>query len=53
MNKDIFTDGHEQLDIIEDCKNFLKKMKEFKSYIVEFKENDAIKKDLPIWLHSL
>lgn len=29
---------------MEDYKNFLKKIEEFKLYIVEFEENDTIKK---------
>lgn len=43
MGKDEFIDGHKQLDIIEDSKNFLKKIEEFKLYIVEFEANGAIK----------
>ena len=43
MHKDIFVDGHERLDVVEDCKNFLQKMEELKPYIVEFEENGAIK----------
>ena len=39
----MFIDGHEQPDVIEDCKVFLNKMKELKPYIVEFDENDAMK----------
>ncbi len=34
--KDVFVDGHEQTDVVEDRKNFLKKMKELKPYMVEF-----------------
>ena len=36
-------DGHERADVVEDCKNFLKKMEELKPYIVEFYENGAMK----------
>lgn len=31
------------MDIVKDCKNFLIKIKELKLYMVEFKENSAIK----------
>ena len=43
MLKDVFVDGHERSDVMEDCKNFLQKMEELKPYIVEFEENGAIK----------
>lgn len=43
MHKDIFTDGHKQSDIVEDCKNFLKKIKELKPYMIEFEEDSLIK----------
>ena len=43
MHKDVFVDGHEQADFVEDCKTFLKKMKKLKSYIENFYENGAIK----------
>ena len=43
VNKDIFVDGHEQSDIVEDWINFLRKMEKLKPYIVEFDENDAMK----------
>ena len=43
VRKDVFVDGHEQSDIVEDQINFLQKMEELKPYIVEFKENGAIK----------
>ena len=41
--KDIFVDGHKRADIVEDCKNFLKKIEEWKLYMVEFYENGAMK----------
>ena len=41
--KDVFINGHEQSDVVEDCKVFLNKMKELKPYIVEFDEDGAIK----------
>lgn len=39
VHKNAFVDRHEQLDIVKDCKNFLKKMKELQSYLIIFKEN--------------
>ncbi len=41
MRNNIFIDGYKQSDIVEDCKNFLGKMKELKPYMVEFKENST------------
>lgn len=43
VRKDVFIDGHEQSDVVEDCKNFLRKMEELKPYTVEFEENGAMK----------
>ena len=43
MRKDVFVDGHEHSDVVEDCINFLRKMEELKPYMVEFDENGAIK----------
>ena len=43
MRKNVIVDGHEQSDIVEDCINFLRRMKELKPYMVEFDENGAIK----------
>lgn len=40
----MFVDGHEQLDVVEDCERFLKTMEELKPYMVEFNE-DSIMKD--------
>lgn len=39
-------DRHEQSNIVEDCKNFLKKIEELKLYIIEFKKNGAIKNNI-------
>ena len=39
----MFIDGHEWSDIIEDCKNFLKKIEKLKPYMVEFEEDGAMK----------
>lgn len=36
VRKNIFVDEYEQLDVIEDHANFLRKMEELKPYIVEF-----------------
>lgn len=38
MHKDIFINKYNQLDIIKDHKNFLKKIKKLKSYIIEFEK---------------
>lgn len=43
MHKEIFINGHEQSDVIEDYKTFFKKIEELKPYIIEFEENSAIK----------
>lgn len=43
MRKDEFIDGHEQLDVVKDCKNFLRKMEELKPYMVKFEENITMK----------
>lgn len=41
--KDIFINGYKWLDIVENYTNFLKIMKDLKSYMIEFKENGTIK----------
>ena len=43
MRKDVFVNGHEQSDVVEDRVNFLQEIEELKPYIVEFDENGAIK----------
>lgn len=43
MRKDVFIDGHERSDVVEDRNNFLKKMEELKPYMVEFEEDGAMK----------
>ena len=43
MKKDVFVDGHERSDVVEDCKGFLNKMEELKPYLVEFNKDGAIK----------
>ncbi len=35
VQKDIFVNGYERFDIVEDRANFLKKMEELKPYMVE------------------
>ena len=50
MRKDVFIDGHERSDIVEDRKNFLQKMEKLKPYILEFKENGVMK--LKIYLSN-
>lgn len=42
MRKDVCIDGHERSNIMEDCKNFLQKIKEFKPYIIDFEENGTM-----------
>lgn len=49
MRKDVFVDGHEQPDVVEDRNRFLTKIEELKSYVVEVNEDGAIKaKDYPV-----
>lgn len=43
MHKDVFVDRHKQSDLVKDYKNFLTKMEELKSYVVEFEENSIMK----------
>ena len=44
VKKDVFIDGHERPDVIEDRKKFLEKMEELKQYLVEFNEDNTMKK---------
>ena len=44
MRKDVFIDGNERSDIVEDRKNFLRRIEELKPYMVEFEENSVMKK---------
>lgn len=41
--KNLFIDKHKHLDVIEDCVNYLKFMKDLNPYMVEFEENKIIK----------
>ena len=43
VKKDVFVDGHEWSDVIEDCKRFLKKIEDLKPYLVEFNENGTMR----------
>lgn len=43
MYKNIFIDGYKQTNVIENCKNFFKRLKKLKLYLIEFKEDDIIK----------
>ena len=46
VRKDVYSDGHEQSDVLKDRKNFLRKMEEFKPYIIEFEKNGAMKDNI-------
>lgn len=43
MRKDVFVDGQERADVVEDRNNFSRKMEELKPYMVEFDENGIMK----------
>ena len=43
VRKDVFVDGHERADVVEDRKNFLKRLEELKPYMVEFEEDGTMK----------
>lgn len=43
VKKDVFIDGHERPDVVEDCQKFLQKMKDLEPYLVEFESNGVIK----------
>ena len=43
MKKDVFVDGHERPDVVEDHERFLKTMKELEPYLVEFEEDGTMK----------
>lgn len=44
VKKNIFVDGHKQLDVVKDRKRFLKKIEKLKPYLVEFNEDGTMKK---------
>ena len=49
VKKDVFIDGHERPDIIQNRENFLKVMKELEPYLVEFNEDGTMKdKEYPL-----
>lgn len=57
MPKDVFVDGHERLDVVEDRANFLKKMEELKPFLVEFSEDGTMKSkiyafDCVVWVED-
>lgn len=39
----MFVDGHERPDVIENCEQFLTRMKEMEPYLVEFREDGTMK----------
>lgn len=41
--KDVFVDKHKRTDVVEDRKNFLKKIERLKPYMMEFYENSVIR----------
>ena len=41
--KDVFIDRYNQVDVMQDCKNFFKRLKELKLYMVEFEEDSTMK----------
>lgn len=43
IKKNVFIDRHKQLNVVENHKRFLNKMKDLKSYLVEFNEDSIIK----------
>ena len=43
MKEDIFADRYEQLDVIENRKEFLNKIEDLKPYLIEFNEDGMMK----------
>lgn len=43
VRKDVFIDGHERPDVVENRVNFLKVMEDLKPYMVEFEEDGTMK----------
>lgn len=43
IHKDIFIDRHDHLDMIKDGNNFLTRIKDLKSYVIEFEKNNKMK----------
>lgn len=48
-NNDLFIDRHEQSDIVENTKMFLKKTEELTTYLAEFDKNDVINLKVYMW----
>lgn len=46
VKKDVFVDGHERPDVVEDRKKFLHKTEELKPYLVEFNEDGTMKEKI-------
>lgn len=46
VRKDVFIDGHERPDVVEDRNKFLQKMEELKPYLVEFKKDGTMKEKI-------
>ncbi len=43
MCKDLFIDGHERSDVMEDRNNFMTIIEDLKPYMVKFEENGVMK----------
>ena len=43
IKKDVFVDGHERPDVVEDRQKFLRIMKGLEPYLVEFEEDGSMK----------
>lgn len=43
VKKDVFVDGHERPNVMENCKKFLSTMKDLEPYLVKFEEDGSIK----------
>lgn len=46
VKKDVFVDGHERPNVVEDWKKFLHQMEELKPYLVEFNEDRTMKEKI-------
>lgn len=43
VKKDVFVDGHKRSDVVENRQNFLKRMEDLQSYLVEFESDGTMK----------
>lgn len=43
IKKNVFVDGHERPDMVEDCQKFLRIMKDLEPYLIEFEEDGFMK----------